>query len=217
MIGFYNYTVILTYLGLLSSCLGIFLTYQGHYLVAVFCLIISGLCDMFDGVVARSCKTRSEQAKCFGIQIDSLCDLICFGVYPAIFGYIFTCRYYPDMTLISVPVSSLFILCAVIRLGYFNVMEMERQKQTTEARKHYQGVPVTSIAGLLPLVFIFRNTLGYMNFALALNILLLCIAVLFVLNIKIPKPHKKGIIIMSLMFLVVMIVLVLQGLEVINF
>ena len=56
-----------------------------------------------------------------------------------------------------------------------------------------------------------------MNFALALNILLLCIAVLFVLNIKIPKPHKKGIIIMSLMFLVVMIVLVLQGLEVINF
>ncbi len=41
---------------------------------------------------------------------------------------------------------ALFALCALIRLAYFNVLEEERQRQTTESRKSYLGVPVTAIA-----------------------------------------------------------------------
>ena len=69
MIGFYNYTVILTYIGLVTTFFGITQAINGNFEVAIFCLIGSGFCDMFDGVIARSHKTRSESAKKFGIQI----------------------------------------------------------------------------------------------------------------------------------------------------
>ena len=79
MIGFYDYTVILTYISFASSISGIFLATRGHFNWAIFCLAFSGLCDMFDGKIARTKKNRTEDEKRFGIQIDSLCDIVCFG------------------------------------------------------------------------------------------------------------------------------------------
>ena len=64
-IGFYDYTVILTYCGMLSALFGIFLAIGEHYLDAVFCLMLSGVCDMFDGAVANT-KKRTDQEKRFG-------------------------------------------------------------------------------------------------------------------------------------------------------
>ena len=87
MIGFYDYTVILTYLSLLSAVTGIGLAVAHHPLLAILCLMFSGLCDMFDGKVARSKKDRTDDEKAFGIQIDSLCDLFCFGAFPAFLTY----------------------------------------------------------------------------------------------------------------------------------
>lgn len=143
MIGYYNYTVILTYISLVSSIVGIFFAAgvgggepQPDY--AVICLMISGLCDMFDGKIART-RSHMESEKNFGIQIDSLCDLVCFGVLPAVIGYSIGMKSWFD-----VPVLVLFPLCAVIRLAYFNVAEEEHQKGTDEVRKVYEGLPVTS-------------------------------------------------------------------------
>ena len=85
LIGFYNYTVILTYVSLISSLLGIKFAFEGNAFAAMACLAASGICDMFDGVVARSKKNRTNDEKNFGIQLDSLCDVICFGAFPAIF------------------------------------------------------------------------------------------------------------------------------------
>ena len=96
-------------------------------------------------------------------------------------------------------------------------MEMERQKETSEVRKFYQGLPVTTIAGFLPLLFTFRIVIGFDYFYIVLNILILALAVLFVLNFKIPKPHKRGVMVMSLLALIMIIVLSLQGLNIINF
>lgn len=86
MIGFYDYTVILTYLSILSGTTGIILCLNGvgHPYLGMFFLLFSGLCDTFDGKVARSKKDRTEQMKKFGIQIDSLSDLIAFGVLPVL-------------------------------------------------------------------------------------------------------------------------------------
>ena len=83
-IGFYDYTVILTYLSLISSIIGITQAIDGSFTPAVCCLIISGFCDLFDGTIARTKKNRTADEKVFGIQIDSLCDLVCFGAFPAI-------------------------------------------------------------------------------------------------------------------------------------
>lgn len=75
--------MLLTYLGMLVSFVGIILTMQGSPYAALICLLLSGVCDMFDGRVAAT-RLRTKQEKCFGIQIDSLSDLICFGVLPAL-------------------------------------------------------------------------------------------------------------------------------------
>ena len=78
MIGFYNASVILTYLGVVSAVFGMSQAFNGNFKIAILCLMISGLTDMYDGTIAKMIK-RSEDAKKFGIEIDSLCDLVCFG------------------------------------------------------------------------------------------------------------------------------------------
>lgn len=68
MIGFYDYTVILTYISFASSISGIFLATRGHFNWAIFCLAFSGLCDMFDGKIARTKKNRTEDEKRFAFR-----------------------------------------------------------------------------------------------------------------------------------------------------
>ena len=86
MIGFYNVSVILTYLGVVSAAIGVNFALHSNFKISMICLMICGLTDMYDGTIARMIK-RSDGAKKFGVQIDSLCDLVCFGVYPAMIGY----------------------------------------------------------------------------------------------------------------------------------
>ncbi len=191
MIGFYNYTVILTYMSLVSSVIGIFLAFGlcggvSHPEYAIVCLMVSGLCDMFDGKVARTKKNRSEQEKKFGIQIDSLCDAVCFGVLPAVIGYSVGMDSWCD-----VPVLVLFPLCAVIRLAYFNVAEEDRQKKTAENRKVYEGLPVTSVALILPLIYSFHKDIGHEYFPLVYGGALFLIAIAFITRFKVKKPGIK--------------------------
>ena len=87
MIGFYNYTVILTYLSLMISVGGLFLAADGRIDMAILCLMASGFLDLFDGIVARTKKDRTDDQKTFGIQIDSLTDVVCFGALPALIAY----------------------------------------------------------------------------------------------------------------------------------
>jgi CDP-diacylglycerol--serine O-phosphatidyltransferase len=191
MIGFYNYTVILTYLSLVSSMIGIFLACglcggQPRPTYAIICLMVSGLCDMFDGKIARTKKDRTEDEKKFGIQIDSLCDAICFGVLPAVIGYAVGLDHWID-----VPVLVLFPLCAVIRLAYFNVAEESRQKKTSEVRKVYEGLPVTSVSLILPLLYSFHKDIGGDWFPEIYGGALLLIALAFITRFKVKKPSMK--------------------------
>ena len=87
MIGYYNYTGLLTYCALASGATGIFFALRGNAFAAIICLLVAGLFDLFDGKVARTKKDRTQDEKSFGIQIDSLSDVICFGVLPACIGY----------------------------------------------------------------------------------------------------------------------------------
>ena len=146
MIGFYNYSVILTYLGLGSAIGGIVLALDKQPKLAVLCLLVCGLCDMFDGTIARTCK-RSDDAKRFGVQIDSLCDLVCFGVFPAMIGWaIGPANWFTVVCMI------IYVLAAVIRLAYFNVQEINREREDGGMRAYYEGLPVTSSALIMPIV-----------------------------------------------------------------
>lgn len=187
-LGFYSYTVILTYIGLLSSVYGMTKAIEGRFRIAIACLVVSGICDMLDGKVARSKKDRTEDEKTFGIQIDSLCDLVCFCVFPAFLGYGLGLRGFWGTSAMC-----LFVLAGVIRLGYFNVMEQKRQSQTTEARKYYQGLPVTSIAIIFPIIYLLRPYLGPVAYLRVLIAVMLLVAILNISNIKVKKPGNREI------------------------
>ena len=185
MIGFYSYTVVLTYLGLASSAIGMILTFQGFAKYALFCLAFSGLCDMFDGKVARMKKDRTEDEKRFGIQIDSLCDVVCFGAFPMILCYSIGMRGPAGISILV-----FYLIAGVIRLAFFNVMEEKRQEETDEARKYYQGLPITSIAINLPLFCTLRPQLGH-RFLSELHICILTVGLLFIINFPLRKPGWK--------------------------
>lgn len=188
MIGFYSYTVVLTYLGLASAAMGMILTFQGFAKYALFCLAFSGLCDMFDGKVARLKKDRTEDEKRFGIQIDSLCDVVCFGAFPMILCYSIGMRGPAGISILV-----FYLIAGVIRLAFFNVMEEKRQDETDEARKYYQGLPITSIAIILPLFCTLRTLrplLGH-RFLSELHICILTVGLLFIINFPLRKPGWK--------------------------
>ena len=185
MIGFYDYTVILTYMSLASSMIGMFCTFTGHMHLAIFCLALSGLFDTFDGKVARMKKDRTEAQKRFGIQIDSRCDMVCFGAFPVAICYHSGMRTVPGMAILI-----FYCLAGLIRLAYFNVMEEERQQKTSEKRKYYQGLPITSIAVILPLIYLSSALLRH-YFVLTLNIGMLVTGLLFILNFRFRKPTNK--------------------------
>lgn len=189
MIGFYDYTVILTYISFISAVAGIFSATTLNLRWAIFFLAFSGLCDMFDGKIARTKKNRTEDEKSFGIQIDSLCDIVCFGVLPIVICY----KLGMDR-IWSMAILALYGLAGLIRLGYFNVMEAKRQAEEGGARKYYQGLPITSMAIALPLLFVVSPLFpSHMAFLVALHVVVSLVGFLFVLNFRLRNPSVKQV------------------------
>lgn len=192
MIGFYDYTVILTYIGFCSGVAGIFCASAKYVRLAVFFLALSGLCDMFDGKIARTKKNRTDDEKSFGIQIDSLSDMVCFGILPVMICLRLGMKYIYSKALLI-----LYALAGLIRLAYYNVMEAKRQAESDENRKYYQGLPITSMAIALPLLFVFSPLLpNYQTFLVILHVLVGGIGTLFLVNFKMRKLSVKELILL---------------------
>ena len=187
MVGFYNYTVILTYVGVVSAVLGIGLSMYGHTSMAVVCLMVSGFCDLFDGSIART-RARTVNEKKFGIQIDSLADLICFGILPAAIGFsIGLTRWYETAVLI------VYVLAALIRLAYYNVTEDEIEFCENTRRVYYDGLPVTTIAILIPMIYTLRPVMKS-GFLLLYALCMLLTAIAFLAKVKVRKLGMKGMV-----------------------
>lgn len=184
MIGYYNYTVILTYLGLTSALCGIFASMAGNPLFGVICLLVAGFCDMFDGKIARTRK-RTEEEKSFGIQIDSLCDLVCFGVLPAVVAFALGLnRWYYEIILV------LFVLCGLIRLAYYNVTEISREKETNEARHAYLGLPITFSALFVPIAYVLKSVIPDAFYTPFLAVVFGALGLAYITPFTIKKPGK---------------------------
>lgn len=193
MIGVYDYTVIATYLALIISIQGILISASGRPEVGLLCLMMCGMIDTFDGRIARSKKDRTEEGKLFGIQIDSLNDLVCFGVLPSVIGFSM------GMTgFLSRIVLSLFAIAALIRLAYFNVLEEKRQQETVAERAAYLGLPVTTVSVVMPLFYLLSVYLR-LNKTVVFTVLLLLLAVAFISPLKVRKLKLPGIILAGLL------------------
>lgn len=191
LIGYYNYTVILTYIGLCSGVMGIIETMAHRKpFIGVICLLFSGLCDAFDGKVASSRK-RNDDEKAFGTQIDSLSDIVCFGILPVIICYTSGAD-----SALCVLILTLYVLCGLIRLAYYNVSEASRQKWEDEPRKEYLGLPITVSAIVIPAVYLISEFMGdvaeYIGWLFTATALFLAVA--FVIPFKVKKLMKNGLI-----------------------
>lgn len=110
---------IITSLNLLSGCVGILLVLKGEFTLAFYCVIASGIFDFFDGFVARLLNVKSV----IGKELDSLADVISFGLQPAMLMYMLlqsatTNTYLPY-------VGFLIVIFSALRLAKFNIDERQ--------------------------------------------------------------------------------------------
>lgn len=192
MIGIFDYTVILTYAGLLCTLLGIQQAVEGYYINAILCLGGTLFCDMMDGKVARTKKNRTDRERMFGIQIDSLCDLVSFGVFPSVLCYMLGLQGWFGFLVIGY-----YCLCCVIRLAYFNVLEMDR---SPEEKSVYHGLPAIGLAVLLPAICMVRLWIPEEALVWILRMILPLLGTLYILDFKVNKPSLLQLLLLSLVF-----------------
>ncbi len=211
-VGFWHYGVVLTYLSVVSAVIGICFSIGGNKRslpeVGVICLLLSGFCDGFDGAVAKTRKNRTKQDAMFGERINSLSDLIAFGVAPVMIGFgMHINRWY------YMAVYAVYILCALVRLAYFDVTEEIRvQEEGNARRKYYEGLPVTNAGFIVPCFFMAATC--FHSEAIQASIMLsgyALIAFAFVLRFKMPKfTVKKLIFVMAGTVIVLGTILILK-------
>ena len=175
-IGFYDLSVLLTYVGIVFAVIGICLVFRGELVLSMVCLIISGFCDMMDGTVARSFKHRTEEEKSFGIQADSLADAVSFVLLPVTISLGLG-----NNDPVSIAVYAFYVLAGLIRLGYFNVLA---SRSTIE---YYTGLPVTTISAVFPVIWIIHVFIGELWTAVLFDAVLALMALLFISRIRIKK------------------------------
>jgi len=117
--------------------LSVFSSIDGQFIPAAWFLIGALACDILDGRIARMTKTTSD----FGLQLDSLSDLISFGIAPAMMMYTMVLE---KMGKTGIAIAILYVLCAALRLARFNVLA-----QSGEVKKHFVGLPTPASAGLI--------------------------------------------------------------------
>jgi CDP-diacylglycerol--serine O-phosphatidyltransferase len=115
---------------------------EGAYEHAAFMVIGAGILDMLDGRIARLTGTTSE----FGAELDSLADLISFGVAPAFLAYAWG---FPAVPRGSWALAFIFVACGAMRLARFNI-----QRQVIDAR-YFVGLPIPAAAGQVVTLVIF--------------------------------------------------------------
>ncbi|MDR2895471.1 MAG: CDP-alcohol phosphatidyltransferase family protein [Propionibacteriaceae bacterium] len=177
MIGVFHVSNTITYLGVAAAVTGLVLAADRPGW-AVLCLVVAGVCDLFDGVFARRFP-RSDAVRQFGIQLDSLADMVSFVALPL--AVMMATR--PPWWL-ALVVGVGYAWAAVTRLAFFNIT-------TDGLPAAYRGVPVTYAALLLPLVWLVVELLNGST-RLAWTISLALLGLSFVIDVSVPKPRGRA-------------------------
>lgn len=160
------------FLGIIS----IIVAFDGKYDIAALLVIIGMLLDGLDGRVARALNAQSE----FGKELDSLSDVISFGVAPAFIMYGVVLHH---LGWIGMVITAIFPICGALRLARFNV--------ATGTTNYFIGLPITAAGGVLATLSLYHGMIPSTHIMLPLFMLFL--AYLMVSNIKYPNFKKVGI------------------------
>lgn len=168
-------------LGLLCAVFGIFFAIEGYFLASIIGVLWAVLFDWFDGIIARKIKGRTKEQGIFGGQLDSMIDIVSFGVLPAIL-----LLSYGNYSLWFMPGVFIIIGTSVIRLSYFNVYGLIDSKT-------YMGLALDNNVLILAFVFLFESFFSHTTFSIIIYTLLIILSVLNLASIPTPKFGEKWI------------------------
>lgn len=134
--GFFLAPATITSIGLLSGFYSAVSSIAGHFELAAVMIMVAFICDGLDGRVARLSRTSSQ----FGIEYDSLSDVVAFGMAPAILAYTWALQ---PIGGLGVAIAGLFVVCAALRLARFNVQTASVDK------RRFVGLPVPGAAAMI--------------------------------------------------------------------
>lgn len=168
-------------LGLLSAVIGIYFAIQGNFEAAIIGVLWAVLFDWYDGIIARRLKGRTKVQGEFGAQLDSMIDIVSFGILPAII-----LLSYGEYNIWFLPGAFVIIAASAIRLTYFNVYGLIDTKT-------YKGFPLDNNVLILALVFVFESFFEPSTFAILIYALLMLFSVLNLSSIPTPKFGGKWV------------------------
>ena len=172
--GVYLLPNLVTSGGLFCGFYSVIATLREDYLTAAIAVLIAQVFDALDGRVARMTKTSSH----FGIEYDSLSDVIAFGVAPGVLAYRWALEPWGPWGWLA---ASLYVICGALRLARFNV-----QVEVVD-RHSFVGLPIPAAAGVVAttiLMYYFLGGEGATNKHITLLLLIYILAVLMVSNIR---------------------------------
>jgi len=171
--------------GLLSAVLGIYYATLGNFPAAIIGLLWATLFDWGDGIIARRMKGRSDESRAFGGQLDSLIDIVSFGVLPALI-----LLSYGAFSPWFLPGAFLIVATCAIRLSYFNVFGLNDDSS-------YMGMAVDNNGIILAFVFLFESVFSQVIFSVIIYIIVITITALNVAPIRTPKLTGRWIYILT--------------------
>jgi len=168
-------------LGLLCAVFGIYFAIEGYFIASVIGVLWAVLFDWFDGIIARKMKGRTKEQGVFGGQLDSMIDIVSFGILPAIL-----LLSYGGYSIWFMPGVFIIIATSAIRLSYFNVYGLIDSKT-------YMGFPLDNNVLILAFVFLFESFFSQSTFSIILYSLLMILSALNLFSIPTPKFGGKWV------------------------
>lgn len=161
--------------GLLCALLSIYFAILGNFPVVIIGMLWAVFFDWGDGIIARRMKGRTDEYRAFGAQLDSLIDIVSFGICPAVL-----LMSYGEFSPWFLPGAFVIVATSAIRLSYFNVFGLIDDST-------YKGMALDNNVLILGFVFLFDGVFSQTVFSIMLYAICMCMAALNVAPIRTPK------------------------------
>ena len=165
--------------GLLCAILSIYYAILGNLSIAMIGMLWAVVFDWGDGIIARRMKGRTDEYRAFGGQLDSLIDIVSFGICPAVF-----LLSYGEFSPWFLPGAFVIVAVSAIRLSYFNVFGLVDDST-------YMGLALDNNVLVLAFIFLFNSYFTQPVFTIIIYALLMVMAFFNVTPIKTPKFSSR--------------------------
>ena len=180
--------------GLLCALFGIYFAIEGNFSAAIIGVLWAVLFDWYDGIIARNMSGRTKEQGEFGSQLDSIIDMVSFGVLPAVL-----LLSYGNYSFWFMPGAFIIVATAAIRLSYFNIYGLVDSKT-------YKGLALDNNVLILAFVFLFETFFTHSTFAILIYALLMILSAFNLSSISTPKFGGKWVYVLVIYVLILTLI-----------